>query len=166
MKREKREFNNKSEHNKKSSTEEFNEAPIKNIRNAEEILNELMKGLRDRSEELGEKMVDYTVECEAPLTDILENDTHIIIRMDLPGVEKDDITVHLTGESVEVKAVFPGKGDPGHFIKRERNYGKTTRSIGLSKKIKEKESNSTFKNSVLTIELPKLVKDRYKIEIK
>jgi HSP20 family protein len=86
--------------------------------------------------------------------------------MDLPGVEKEDISIHLIEKAVEIIAVFPGKGDPGHYLKRERNYGKTTRLIELSKKIKENEAISTFKNSILTIELPKLVKDRYKMEIK
>jgi len=57
--------------------------------------------------------------------------------MDLPGVEKEDISIHLIEKAVEIIAVFPGKGDPGHYLKRERNYGKTTRLIELSKKIKE-----------------------------
>ena len=54
--------------------------------------------------------------------------------MDLPGVEKEDISIHLIEKAVEIIAVFPGKGDPGHYLKRERNYGKTTRLIELSKK--------------------------------
>jgi HSP20 family protein len=120
----------------------------------------------EKQNEWGGKIVDYNAEFETPLTDVLENDTSIIIRMDLPGVEKEDISIHLIEKAVEIIALFLGKGDHGHYIKRERNYGKTPRLIELSKKIKEKEAISTFKNSILTIELPKLVKDRYKMEIK
>jgi HSP20 family molecular chaperone IbpA len=46
--------------------------------------------------------------------------------------------------------LFPGKGDPGSYIQRERNYGKTLRRVALSKKINEKAIKSTFKDSILT----------------
>jgi HSP20 family protein len=148
------------------STGEFKEASRETKSNTEKILSDLLERLREKEEECGEKISYYAAHCETPLTDVLENDTEIIIRMDLPGVEKDDIAVYLTEEAVEVMAIFPGKGEPGQYNKRERNYGKTSRSIELSKKIKEKEATSTFKDSILTIKLPKLVKDRYKMEIK
>lgn len=103
-------------------------------------------------------MSDYNNQCETPLLDVLENDTTIIVRVDLPGVKKEDISVHLTEDNIEIMALFPGKGDHGHYLTRERNFGKTIRSIALSKRIKEKAVTSTFKDCVLTIELPNLLK--------
>jgi HSP20 family protein len=133
--------------------------------NAENILQELISSIKGKEGKLGEKISDYKNECEKPLIDVLENDSTIIIRVDLPGVEKEDISVHLIEKAIEIMALFPGKGDHGHYIKRERNYGKTIRRVPLSKKINEKAIKSMFKDCVLTIELPKLIKDRYKVHI-
>jgi HSP20 family protein len=147
-------------------TEEIKEATHKTKIGAEKLLSDLLGGIKEKQEEWSEKISDYTSEGEKPLIDVLENDTHIIIRIDLPGVDKDDVSVHLTEDAAEIEAMFPGKKESGNFITRERSYGKVKRSIDLSKKIKEKEAKATFKNCVLTIELPKVVKDRYKMEIK
>jgi HSP20 family molecular chaperone IbpA len=133
--------------------------------NAENILQELIASIKGKEGKLGGKISDYKNECEKPLIDVLENDSTIIIRVDLPGVEKEDISVHLIEKAIEIMALFPGKGDHGHYIKRERNYGKTIRRVPLSKKINEKAIKSMFKDCVLTIELPKLIKDRYKVHI-
>ena len=148
------------------STEEIKEATHKTKIGAEKLLSDLLGGIKEKQGEWSEKISDYTTEGEKPLIDVLENDTQIIIRIDLPGVDKDDVSVHLTEDAAEIVAMFPGKKESGNFITRERSYGKVTRSIELSKKIKEKEATATFKNCVLTIELPKLIKDRYKMEIK
>jgi HSP20 family protein len=148
----------------KDSTEEFLNDAKKTRLSAENILNELIAGIKKKEEKLGEKISDYKTECQTPLTDVLENDSTIVVRVDLPGVEREDISVNLIEKAIEVIALFPGKEDPGHYIQRERNYGKTIR-VPLSKKINEKAVKSTFKDCILTIELPKLFKDRYKVHI-
>ena len=157
--------NNQISTKDKDPKEEFIQDTKKVKLSTENILNELIAHIREKEGKLSEKISDYKTECQTPLTDILENDSKIIVRVDLPGVEREDISVHLIEKAIEIMAVFPGKGDPGSYIKRERNYGKTVRRIALSKKINEKAIKSTFKDSILTIELPKLFKDRYKIYI-
>ena len=151
---------------KNKSTEELKERTKRTKSSAEMILAELIGGLKVKQVGSGDKMSDYNNQCETPLLDVLENDTTIIVRVNLPGVKKEDISVHLTEDNIEIMALFPGKGDPGHYLTRERNFGKTIGSIALSKRIKEKAVTSTFKDCVLTIELPKLIKDRYKVDIK
>jgi HSP20 family molecular chaperone IbpA len=149
----------------KDSKEEFLESTKQAKLNAENILHELIASIKEKDVKLGEKIFDYKSECEKPLTDVLENDSTIIIRIDLPGVEREDISVHLIEKAIEIMALFPGKGDHGHYIRRERNYGKIIRTVPLSKKINEQSIKSFFKDCVLTIELPKLYKDRYKVQI-
>lgn len=148
-----------------SSGDEFRDMASKTKSGAEKVLSDLISGFREKQEELGEKISEYTDEGGKPLTDVLENDNNIIIRMDLPGVKKNDVEVHLMEDGVDVIAMFPGKMEKGNYIKRERNYGKITRTIDLSKKVKGKDAYASFKNCTLTIELPKLVKDRYKMKI-
>ena len=151
--------------NDKDSQDEFLNDAKKTKLSAENILNELIAGIKKKEEKLGEKISDYKNESQTPLTDVLENDSTIVVRIDLPGVEREDISVHLIEKAIEIIALFPGKGDPGHYIQRERNYGKTVRRVPLSKKINEKAVKSTFKDCILTIELPKLFKDRYEVNI-
>jgi HSP20 family protein len=149
----------------KDSKDEILEGTKRVKLNTENILRELISSIKEKDGKLSEKITDYRSACEKPLTDILENDSQIIIRVDLPGVEREDISVHLIDKAIEIMALFPGKGDHGHYIQRERNFGKTIRRVPLSKKINEKAIKSTFKDCVLTIELPKLIKDRYKVQI-
>ena len=149
----------------KDSKEEILEGTKRLKLNTENILRELISSIKEKDGISGEKIADSRSVCEKPLIDVLENDSTIIIRVDLPGVEREDISVHLIEKAIEIMALFPGKGDHGHYIQRERNYGKTIRRVPLSKKINEKAIKSAFKDCVLTIELPKLIKDRYKVQI-
>jgi hypothetical protein len=67
---------------------------------AEDILSELIANIRDKESKLGEKISDYKTECQTPLTDVLENDSKIIVSVDLPGVEREDISVHLIEKAI------------------------------------------------------------------
>jgi HSP20 family protein len=52
-----------------------------------------------------------------------------------------------------------------NYIQRERSYGKIRRSVVLLSNVKIKEAEGTFNDSVLTIKLPKLVKETLKLKI-
>ena len=51
------------------------------------------------------------------------------------------------------------------YLQRERSYGKIRRTVKLPSKVLIKEAQGTFKDSVLTIVLPKLMKKTLKLKI-
>jgi HSP20 family protein len=104
---------------------------------------------------------DYDDEYEnaiwSPLTDIEENDENYLLKLDLPGVKKDDVKISysdgqlsISGERKQEKVTKNAK-----LHRVERAYGKYYRSFNLPNKIKEDKINAEFKDGQLTVTIPK-----------
>jgi HSP20 family protein len=51
------------------------------------------------------------------------------------------------------------------YILRERNYGETKRIIKLPSKVKVKEATAKLEDSILSVNLPKVEKSQFKVDI-
>ncbi|HID25551.1 MAG TPA: Hsp20/alpha crystallin family protein [Thermoplasmata archaeon] len=98
---------------------------------------------KPRLEEFGNKAVE-TPEGEPvisderePLTDIIESKNEVAITVELPGVEKEDIDLEVTEDTLEIKV------DTAN-----RKYYK---SINLPCKVKPKTTKASYRNGVLDI---------------
>jgi HSP20 family protein len=147
--------------------EDLQEDMGKKKNQAEKILNDIISGIKDKQEEFGKTISDYKTALQKPLTDVLDTESSLIIKIDLPGVDKGDIDLGITEDSVEIKAVFEEEIDNENikYLQKERSHGKTIRSITLPVMIKTEEVKAKFDGSVLTIELPKLNKEVHKVDI-
>jgi HSP20 family protein len=76
-----------------------------------------------------------------PLVDIVETDSEIRVVAELPGVEKTDIKLHGTEDSLTVSVNTP-----------QTKYYK---EVALPTKVKVKEAKSSYKNGVLEVVFPK-----------
>lgn len=146
--------------------EETEEAARKRGRQAEKVINDFLTGLRSRQEDFSKAWTDYTT-TEKPLADVIETDGEIIVKTDLPGINKVDVDVTITEDSVEITAQFKDEysEEEVDYILRERNYGETKRFLKLPSKVKVKEATAKFEDSILTITLPKLEKSMIKVDI-
>jgi len=77
-----------------------------------------------------------------PLVDIIETDGEVHIVAELPGVEKKDIKLHGTEDTLSISVDTP-----------QRKYHK---EIALPAKVRVKEAKTEYKNGVLEIKLPKI----------
>jgi HSP20 family protein len=134
---------------------------------AEKMVNDVLKTLREKQEDLGKTIEDYTAPA-TPYVDIIETPAEFIIIADLPAVEKEDLSVDVTNDSVTITAKFPEgrKGDNINYVKRERGFGEVSRNLQLTHEVKIKEANADFSGSILTITLPKKIAESQKLEIK
>ena len=132
--------------------------------NAEKILNDIITGIQDKTEEFGKTISDYKTSLQKPLTDVIETEKSIIIKVDLPGVNRDNIDLGITEDSVEIKVLFEDEGEY-KYLQKERSYGKTIRTIVLPVKINTDNVNASFKDSILVIELFKKDKEVHKVNI-
>ncbi|MFC2173490.1 Hsp20/alpha crystallin family protein [Acidobacteriota bacterium] len=97
-----------------------------------------------------------------PNADILETADEVMVRLEIPGVEPDDLDLTLTGSTLTVSGVkkAPLHDDKGvTFVCMERKYGKFTRSLYVNFPINTHKATGEFKAGVLTVRIPK-VKDR------
>ena len=85
-----------------------------------------------------------------PLLDILETDNHIQIIAELPGVEKRDIKLHGTEDTLTISVNTPN-----------RKYHKETQ---LPVKVEPKQAKSSYKNGVLEVLIPIKKKEKAKGE--
>lgn len=105
-------------------------------------------------------------------TDIREDDKSYLLEVDLPGYSKDDIKIDITDGylTINAKVEKEDKEDNKNYVRRERFTGEVSRSFYVGEDIKEDEVKASFKNGILTLEVPKLSledkkKDKKYIEI-
>ena len=92
-----------------------------------------------------------------PLLDLSETDTAIQVTMDLPGVNPDEIDIHVSGNTLNVRGeTKQEKEDKGRrFHRIERSRGVYSRTVTLPCAVVEDEVAAEYTDGVLTITLPK-----------
>lgn len=92
-----------------------------------------------------------------PAVDIYEEEDRIVIKAELPGMEKKDIKVNvedhiliLEGERSEENEV-----KKENYHRNERAFGKFHRSFALPADIDPDKVNAEFKDGVLKVEIPR-----------
>jgi len=93
-----------------------------------------------------------------PAMDVTEREDEYVIRLDMPGVSREDIDVTLADGvltvSGEIKRQHEEKaGD--RVIREERCFGRVARSVRLGSHINEKQVSAHYKDGVLELTLPK-----------
>lgn len=149
----------------KTKEEELNAE--KTDESPETSLNDIISTIRDKQEEFTQMLSDYTNYSKKTLVDVIETDDSIIIKADLPRLKKEDVEIAISEDTIEICAEFEKEkiDEDMNYIQRERSSGKIKRSIKLPNKVMIKEAEGTFKDSVLTIKLPKLVKESMRLKI-
>ena len=72
-----------------------------------------------------------------PLTDIIEGDEDVAVTVEIPGVERKDIDLNVTGDTLEIKVDA-----------QNRKYQKT---VELPCDVRPKTTKATYKNGVLDV---------------
>ena len=158
---------NQMKEDAQNQSDDIQEEVGKKRTQAEKLLNNIMNTVKNKHEEVGKTLSDYTTALQKPLTDIIETNDNIILKIDLPAVKKEDIEIGIAGVSIDIMAKFEEESEDEdiNYIQKERSYGETTRTITLPSEIKIKEASAKFQNSVLTIKLPKIKEEVHKIDV-
>ncbi|KAF9953315.1 hypothetical protein BGZ72_005502 [Mortierella alpina] len=97
------------------------------------------------------------VDLISPTVDVFENDKGWTIRVDLPGVHKEDIKVDASDNSVTLSAEskFSEEHKSENVRYQERRYGMYSRTIPLPDSVDRNKIDAKFQNGVLNLFLPK-----------
>ena len=105
----------------------------------------------------GAPFVDGRTRRWVPAVDLVEGDNELVLRADLPGLERDDVEVEIKDGvltvSGERKAEHEEKSDGFHRV--ERAYGSFSRSIRLPKGVEADAVTADFDKGVLEVHVPK-----------
>jgi HSP20 family protein len=92
--------------------------------------------------------------------EITERDDAYVLRAELAGVRKEDISVSVDGDTVAISAELrperEGKGD-GRVLRAERCYGKLCRTFALDQAVDGDGAQARYADGVLELTLPKKV---------
>ena len=92
-----------------------------------------------------------------PVMDVIENAAEYIVRLEAPGIHKENLDINLVGEILTItgkREMTPEVEGEGYLV-RERVYGKFTRTIRLPVPVAEKKVAAEYRDGVLVVHLPK-----------
>ena len=121
--------------------------------------------LTNRTSNFGFDLMDMMDDFFAPVfntssrymsTDVKENDKEYTLYIDLPGFEKEDLSLSLKDGYVTVSAKKSGE-DNDTYLRRERKM-ELSRSYFVGKDITEDDVKAKYVNGTLTLTVPKAEK--------
>ena len=93
-------------------------------------------------------------------TDVEESDDHYTLKMDLPGYQKEDVTVSLNRGNLTISAKRntskDEKDDRGNILRLERFTGNCSRTFSVGTDVKDTDIHASFKDGILTVTVPKV----------
>ena len=92
-----------------------------------------------------------------PMVDIYDHDEAIVVKAELPGLNKDDVHVDVKDRVLTLKGERKHDNEvkEDHYYRKERFYGQFQRSFTLPEDVDPDKINAEFKDGVLKIEIPK-----------
>jgi HSP20 family protein len=104
-----------------------------------------------------------------PAVDIAEHDDEYLVKVELPGVNKDDVKITLESNILTIRGEKKQEKETKkeNYHRVERNYGYFQRSFTLPTAVKSDKIDASYKDGVLMVSLPKAEESKPKqIEVK
>lgn len=89
--------------------------------------------------------------------DVFEDESRVIVRLEVPGMEKEDLDIQVSDDSLVVSGEkrFQRESSEGRWRVMQCAYGSFRRVVPLPAAVKPEEARATYRNGVLRVELPK-----------
>ncbi len=104
-----------------------------------------------------------------PRVDIVEHDKDVVIRAEVPGIDRKDLDVSVSDSAVTIKGEThkEAEEESGDYYRCERVRGAFARTLALPAEVDADKVQAHFSDGVLEIKLPKVEQARRrKVEIK
>lgn len=104
--------------------------------------------------------------------DIKETDREMIVKVDLPGVKKEEIKVRI--ENNKVLRIFGQRNSDKeetrdsssqHYYRMERLHGRFQRRVNLPSEARDSGIQAKYENGVLTVTIPKAIQTKKEINV-
>jgi HSP20 family protein len=114
------------------------------------MFNQFFQG--SNGEEAGTELSSWT-----PAVDIHETDDGYVIKAELPGVSKDDVSLDIHQNTLTLRGQRKHEAEVKQekYHRVERAYGTFQRSFTLPAMIDQEKVQATYKDGVLELHLPK-----------
>lgn len=93
----------------------------------------------------------------APAIDVVEKEDRFLIKVELPGVNEEDVNVSVTGDTLIIEGEKKAESEvkkKGYYY-TEASYGSFSRSITMPSTVDANKIEANFEKGILEIALPK-----------
>jgi HSP20 family protein len=120
--------------------------------------------MRERMNKLFEDLVtskgeekDIVASSWAPAVDIFETDQELVLSAEVPGVDENDIEIHIEDSALTIKGErkFERETKEENYHRIERSYGSFFRSFALPTYIDPDKIEAEHENGILKVRMPK-----------
>jgi HSP20 family protein len=93
-----------------------------------------------------------------PPVDIYETDEALVMKAELPGFSKDDISIELKENTLVIKGERKREDEvkEGNYHRMERSYGAFQRAFMLPMTVDQEKVKAAYKDGILELRLPKV----------
>ncbi|HEV2988761.1 MAG TPA: Hsp20/alpha crystallin family protein [Candidatus Angelobacter sp.] len=115
------------------------------------LFNQGLVGFGDRSEH------QLAFSNFVPPVDVYEDEHHIVLQAEIPGVEEKDLNLHVENNVLTISGErkLETEKKKENFHRLERHYGRFTRSFTLPPTADTQNVNAEFENGLLKITIAK-----------
>ena len=107
---------------------------------------------------------DMSLGAWHPVVDMYDEDDRIVIKAELPGLDKKDIAVDVKDRVLTISGErnYDNEVKEEKYYRRERAYGKFQRAFSLPADVDSDKIKADFKDGLLKVEVPKPEKQKPK----
>ena len=100
----------------------------------------------------------------APAVDIHETENELVLKADLPDINEKDLDIRVENNTLTIRGErkFEQNVKEENYLRIERAYGAFSRSFGLPTTVNTEAIKASYKNGVLTVEMPKRAESKPK----
>ncbi|MEH2148881.1 Hsp20/alpha crystallin family protein [Nostoc sp.] len=100
-----------------------------------------------------------------PAVELSDNGSELLLKVEIPGVERQDLDVQVTQDAVSIAGEHRYKkhSESNAKVHSEFRYGKFTRIIPLPTKVQNQKVKADLKDGILILTLPKLEQEQNKV---
>jgi len=102
------------------------------------------------------------LESNMPKVDVIDRDNEVIVKAEVPGVDKKDLDISVGDDTVTIKGStrHEEKEEKGDYYRHEISAGAFSRTVALPAGVDGSKARANFKDGVLELTLPKMEKSR------
>lgn len=95
-----------------------------------------------------------------PKVDVIDNEAEVLVRAEVPGVDKKDIDIGVGEDTVTIKGSTrkEEKETKGDYYRHELTTGTFSRTVGLPAAVDGAKAKADYKDGILELTLPKVEK--------
>jgi HSP20 family protein len=126
--------------------------PFRDVSVLQDRINRIFNESFGRSRDFDDEVSLYDWR---PPVDIYETGAGIVLKIELPGIKKEDVSVEVKDNVLTIKGerlLDPAIQDENYY-RKERSFGKFNRSFTLQESINPGLIKASFKEGILTVEV-------------